>query len=291
MHKGIVLYWRNQCIPLHKIGHGNQKGNRQRNCSFAMPISTIPMKSHYYLCFLLFVIPLLSCEEEAQLILEPVQYNNAGCANCPSVSLSYPKALEDTKLGRAINTSIKEEIIGLLTFADSLDVTNLDEAVASFTSGYRELKEVYPDETVAWEATIDATISFENSKVLSIKIDSYLFTGGAHGYTATQFLNFDKDKGEEIDTQAFFEDLTAFKSFAEARFRKQEKIPETESINSTGFMFEQDSFYLPENIGLTPKGILLLYNQYEVASYADGQIEVLIPYQDAKKFVAPNIKL
>jgi hypothetical protein len=194
-------------------------------------------------------------------------------------------------LGRTVNTGIQEEIIELLTFADSLEVTNLNEAVNSFNLGYSELKEVYPDETVPWEARINAEVSFENRRVLSIRMDSYLFTGGAHGYSATNFLNFDIEKGEKINTRELFRDLLAFRAFAEGKFRKQEKIPAEAPINSTGFMFELDTFYLPENIGLTPKGILLLYNQYEVASYADGQIQLLIPFKEAKKFVTPAMKL
>ncbi|MEO0900921.1 MAG: DUF3298 domain-containing protein, partial [Bacteroidota bacterium] len=31
-------------------------------------------------------------------------------------------------------------------------------------------------------------------------------------------------------------------------------------------------FHLSENIGYVPEGIQLIYNQYEVASYADGPI-------------------
>ncbi|MBT8280388.1 MAG: DUF3298 and DUF4163 domain-containing protein [Muriicola sp.] len=242
--------------------------------------------------FVLFVFVIFtSCEEESTLVMEPVVYTNAPCNSCPEISINYPRILEDTKLGRTVNSVIEAEIIELLTFADSLEVSNLNEAVNSFTLGYSELKEVYPDETVPWEANIDAEVSFENRRVLSIKLDSYLFTGGAHGYSASHFLNFDIEKGEEINTRELFRDLLAFRAYAETKFREKEKIPIDAPINSTGFMFDRDTFYLPENIGLTPKGILLLYNQYEVASYADGQIQLLIPFKEAKKFVSPGMKL
>lgn len=237
------------------------------------------------------IVIFTSCEEESALVMEPVVYTNAPCNSCPEISISYPRVLEDTKLGRTVNAGIEAEIIELLTFADSLEVNNLNEAVNSFSLGYSELKEVYPDETVPWEANINAEVSFENRRVLSIKLDSYLFTGGAHGYSASNFLNFDIEKGEAINTRELFRDLLAFRSYAETKFREKEKIPADAPINSTGFMFERDTFYLPENIGLTPKGILLLYNQYEVASYADGQIQLLIPFKEAKKFVSPGMKL
>jgi hypothetical protein len=249
------------------------------------------MKFSSRILFVLIVFLSLSCEEESHLVYEPIVYSNAPCDDCPAVSIAYPRVLEDTKIGRAVNTGIEEEIISLLTFSDSLEVTDLNEAINSFTLGYSELKAVYPDETVPWEARIKAEVSFENRRVLSIRLDSYLFTGGAHGYTSTNFLNFDIGKGQKINTQELFEDLLAFRSYAETKFREQENIPGEAPINSTGFMFELDSFYLPANIGLTPKGILLLYNQYEVASYADGQIQLVIPFEEAKRFVTPGMKL
>jgi hypothetical protein len=248
------------------------------------------MKLHKLVFLLSIILFTVSCEEETALVMEPVVYTNAPCDDCPEVSIEYPRVLEDNKIGRAVNNGIQEEIISLLTFSDSLEVTNINEAVNSFTMGYSELRSVYPDETVPWEARIKAEVSFENKKVLSIRIDSYLFTGGAHGYSSTNFLNFDIGKGEKINTQELFQDLLAFRSYAETKFREQENIPGDAPINSTGFMFELDSFYLPENIGLTPNGILLLYNQYEVASYADGQIQLTIPFREAKQFITPGMK-
>jgi hypothetical protein len=50
-------------------------------------------------------------------------------------------------------------------------------------------------------------------------------------------------------------------------------------------MFEENLFSLPENIGLTAEGIKLHYNQYEVASYADGPIELTLPFPEVKQFL------
>ena len=87
-----------------------------------------------------------------------------------------------------------------------------------------------------------------------------------------------------------FEDKEGFEQYAETQFRLQQNIPVNNPINSTGFMFEKNHFYLPENIGFTEKGLKLLYNQYEVASFADGPIELTLPYKDIQKFLSGNIK-
>jgi hypothetical protein len=207
------------------------------------------------------------------------------CKTCPEVKISLPEAQGNSKIARTVNTALSEEVISLLTFEDSLEVGTLDEAIQSFRKGYEHIQRLYPDETPGWNAEVFAEISYEDEHWLSIRLDTYTFTGGAHGYGSVRFLNFNKHKGAELETWELFRNRDNFEQFAEARFREQENIPENKPINSTGFMFEEDRFYLPENIGLEADGIKLLYNQYEVASYADGPIELVLPYADIQQFL------
>lgn len=240
-------------------------------------------------CLVLFLV-LISCKKEDKLTFEPLVITQHECADCPEVSISIPNAIEQTKLTRTINRTLKEEIISLLLYDDDLEATTIEEAITSFTHGYTELREEYADETAQWEAKIDGEKVYEDDVLLTIELNTYLFTGGAHGYGSKRFLNFDKKKGTELENWQLFKDLENFQKYAETEFRIKESIPEGKPINSTGFMFERDSFYLPENIGLTKEGLKLLYNQYEVASYADGPIELTLPYSDVKKFLAAKIK-
>ena len=55
-------------------------------------------------------------------------------------------------------------------------------------------------------------------------------------------------------------------------------------------MFENDEFYLPNNIGFTKNGLQLIYNQYEVASYADGPMSITLPYAEIRNYLAVEIK-
>ncbi|VAW10855.1 hypothetical protein MNBD_BACTEROID03-1813 [hydrothermal vent metagenome] len=242
------------------------------------------------LTYLSLFLILSSCKNENKLTFEPLVLMNEACDMCPEVSIEIPKAIDRTKLSETINTALREEIISLLLFDDEIEVPSLEDALTSFKNGYLELQRLYTDESTEWEVKIDGKIVFENASVLTIELNSYLFTGGAHGYTSKQYLNFDKNKGVELENWQLFKSKADFQHFAEAMFRLQEKIPQDKPINYTGFMFEKDSFYLPENIGFTKEGIKLRYNQYEVASYADGTIELTLPYKDVKKYLSTKIK-
>jgi len=243
-----------------------------------------------FLNYLVLLIFLIGCNQSNNLSLENIKLENKSCENCPLVIINIPKATEKDRISDAINTGLQEEIIAELTFDEEDEVADIEDAINSFISGYRDIQKKHPEEVAAWEARINAVVSYEDRQMITIKLDTYLFTGGAHGYGATRFLNFNKNKGSEIEDWELFIDKEDFVRFAENKFRKQEKIPKDESINSTGYMFERDSFYLPENIGFTREGIKLLYNQYEVASYAAGPIELVLPYKEVKKYLSGEIK-
>ena len=246
------------------------------------------MKATLY-SFLVFLL-LIGCQNEANLTFEPYAFENESCKDCPEVSIAIPKALGRTKITKTINTALEEELISLLSFDEEMEVTSIDDALKSFKNGYLELQELYDDEPTGWEAKIKGSVSYEDADFITIALDSYLFTGGAHGYTSKRFLNFDKKKGIELENSELFKNAENFRVFAEEIFRQKENIPKDQSINYTGFMFEQDSFYLPENIGFTKDGLKLLYNPYEVSSYADGTIELVLPHSEIKKYLAKKPK-
>lgn len=237
---------------------------------------------YYSLIFLL----LFNCQDETALEFEPSTFENQSCVGCPEISIQIPKALGSAKISKTINTALEEELISLLSFDEEIEISTLNDALKSFENGYLELKQQFNDEPTGWEAKIEGTISYEDANYITISLDSYIFTGGAHGYSSNRFLNFNKQKGIELNNEDLFKNVKNFSDFAEIAFRKKENIPTNQSINYSGLMFEQDRFYLPENIGFTDDGLKLLYNVYEVASFADGNIEMVLPYSEIKAFLA-----
>lgn len=233
---------------------------------------------------------LIGCQNQNKLTFEPILIQNGSEGGC-AIQIQIPRAIEDTKLAEVINTTLQEEVISLLDFDEEPKVADINAAIHSFESGFQSLQRRYADETTPWEAQIEAQVTFENAALLSIALDAYIFTGGAHGYSAERFLNFDKTKANELDNWQLFKNTEEFLELAELAFRTQEGIPLDRPINHTGLMFEEDAFYLPENIGFTTKGLTLVYNQYEVSSFADGTLELILPFEEVRKFMEADLKL
>ncbi len=239
---------------------------------------------------MLFLWLAIGCQSETKLTFEPLELQGEECGECPNIEINVPNALDESPVAMAINRALKEEVISILSFSEGQDIDNVDKAIASFSNSYKELKSKFPDE-VGWEAEINGEVVYEDANIVTVMVNSYSFTGGAHGYASTSFLNFDKRRGAELENRELFDDMEGFETFAEAKFRIQEEIPEGENINATGFMFEGDTFHLSQNIGYTKEGIQLIYNQYEVASYADGPIVLTLPYEEVNVYLKRKVKL
>ncbi len=238
----------------------------------------------------LFVFTLVvSCESESKLTYDTLRLTGENCASCPNITINVPEVLDESSVAKVINRALREEIISILSFSEDESIDNVDKAIASFTESYKELKAKFPEETV-WEAKIEGEVVYEDVNLITIQLEAYSFTGGAHGYASTSFLNFDKRQGTELENWELFSDEAGFTKFAETKFRIQEKIPQDKNINATGFMFEGDSFHLAQNIGYTQEGIQLIYNQYEVASYADGPIVMTLPYNEINLYLKRKVK-
>lgn len=229
---------------------------------------------------------LTACTTEEKISFvqaEPIENN---CNDCPKILINLPTAQPETKPeAQKINIALSDFAISILNYTDENLPDSLAAAVADFNLQYKELKEDYPENIVRWEAKIEGKASYKNEKIVSFLFDSYIFTGGAHGYGSTSFLNFDLKTGEELTEENLLKNPKEFTTYVETLFRKQNNLKPEDNINSTGFMFEDDAFHLPQSIGFDKQGIILIYNPYEIASYADGQTKIHIPMDQAKLFI------
>ncbi|NAS31172.1 DUF4163 domain-containing protein [Flavobacteriaceae bacterium R38] len=236
------------------------------------------------LLFSVFILLIFSCSKNQDLTFQNSEMSIDDCDNCPLIKVDIPEAEENSDIAIKINTILAEKVIEIIDFSEEKELENIPEAIQSFSSSYKELVKEFP-ESVKWEATVDGSISSRHKEIICIQLNSYMFTGGAHGYNAVTYINFNLKSGNELSPSDFVKDIDKFTLMAEKMFRKQEDIPLDKNINSTGFMFENDQFHLPENIGFTENEIILFYNQYEIASYADGPKTIEIPLSQAKELL------
>ncbi|WP_026703662.1 DUF3298 and DUF4163 domain-containing protein [Flavobacterium soli] len=241
-----------------------------------------------FLTLAIFVLFLTSCKNELTFKEEHFEKKSSlPCEeNCPEVTLTVPVAENVPIVADSINKKVFSVVREIIYFGEKpYPSSDYQGLLNSFIASYDEMKTKNPKEIFGWEGKIEGKVVYESDSILNIKIKHYTFTGGAHGYSGIRSLLFDPKTGKNIPNEFLFRDLNQFKAFAEGKFRTKYKIPAEENINATGLMFENDVFELPLSIFFTDKGLLLYYNTYEAASYADGPKELVLTYAELKPYL------
>jgi len=133
-------------------------------------------------------------------------------------------------------------------------------------------------------ATLVAKTRYRNKYLTVIELNTWqMFTGAAHGLTATQFLNWDNARARvlglsDILRAGAHDDYVAALRRAHAEWFKTR--PEMQDDPETALRMWP--FQPSSNFALTDAGLVVKYNSYEIAPYSSGQPELLIPYADLK---------
>lgn len=242
----------------------------------------------YFIIYSLLLFSVAQCSNELVFKDESFQKKTTlPCTgDCPAISVKIPVADGVPVVADSINKKVFSVLKEIVYFGEkpytSKDYNGL---LTSFINSYEKLQKEYPNDKFGWEADIKGSVKYQSENILNIEINHYTYTGGAHGYQGLRSLLFDINTGKSISNDQLFTNREAFKAFAEKKFRAKYKIPANKPINATGLMFEKETFHLPQNIFFTDNGLLLYYNSYEVASYADGTKELLLPYTEVNDFL------
>lgn len=253
---------------------------------------------NYRFFILLFCFAALSCKKEPALVFSLETFSQKDlelCKNepCSKIDISYPKANGVEIIAKNINTEIESLLVGSLFLGDEegTSTASISEAAAEFIMAYRDHQADTPTDIDmgGYEAQIDMHVIRQTEDFISIEWDSYFFTGGAHGNTYTTYLNFDTQTGEQIDIESLINNFDSFENFVEEAFRKEHKISKDVSINDTGFWFDNDTFYVSNNVGFTNEKIIIVYNTYEIAPYSTGAITLEIPLEEIEPFLNDSV--
>ena len=105
--------------------------------------------------------------------------------------------------------------------------------------------------------------------LLTLATTYYGYTGGAHGNYYTVMHSFDLAKGQQL----VYEDV----------LREENKAEILALLRAAEGNYED--IYPTPNIALRRDGILFDFPPYEIASYAEGEIQVLLPYAKLAPFL------
>lgn len=124
-------------------------------------------------------------------------------------------------------------------------------------------------------------VMFQNKKLLSNAVEYSDYTGGAHGSYMITYTNIDLEELVTISEEDIFapDYQKPLAAIIVKRLMIQNNVNTPEDLLSVGF-FDIDDIFPNNNFWLNDEGIHYAFNQYEIAPYVMGVIEVDIPFED-----------
>ena len=152
------------------------------------------------------------------------------------------------------------------------------------TSLFEEAKKLYEYNkkngypTMTYEIVSAVTVTYNYQPIVSLYIDEYRFTGGAHGNTIRTSQTWDLNEAEMIKLSRWFEDPNYVSSLID---NINGQI-QTNIDNGNNFYFENyccltSKNFRVENYYIKNGMINIYYQQYDIAPYSSGILSFAIP--------------
>jgi hypothetical protein len=156
-----------------------------------------------------------------------------------------------------------------------------------FIQDYDDFKSEIPDAFGGWHYTAKVDVEVLTDSLLSLSINDEYYTGGAHGGSGVYFINLNPRTGHEFTLDNLLKPgyNDALTNLGNKIFRQTRQLADTASLSDHYFEFPEDKFQLNKNYGFKKEGVVFFYNSYEIAPYAAGPTEILIPYEELKEWM------
>lgn len=241
-------------------------------------------------------IALYSCSRETEKIT-PVSFDmktfrvesQGGCKSdtlqCAYFEVTYP---EFSGLDTAVDNVIKRKIDAAVSLGNPESQGQSMQLIGEiFINDYDDFKSEIPEAFGGWHYTAKVAVEVLTDTLLSLSVHDEYYTGGAHGGSGVYFININPKTGAEFTLDNFLKPdyNDALTTIGNRIFRQARELPDTASLSDSYFEFPENRFELNNNYGFKKEGIVFFYNNYEIAPYAAGPTEVLIPYKDLADWI------
>ena len=162
--------------------------------------------------------------------------------------------------------------------ADPATRTDLTKAANVFATDYESMRKDIGSLGGCWELKTTTDTVYSSPKTLTVKFETYAYTGGAHPNSNLSFYTFDRETGRSLTLADIVKDTTTLLSVVEKAFRKHQELQPHTNLEENGYFLRDGHFFLPTNVGMNREGLVFYYNPYEIAAYVVGPIQVTVPY-------------
>ena len=207
-----------------------------------------------------------------------------------------------------MNRSIQREFLGD-DYATLTPVAAVDSFRNAYLADYRnEVGAIFEkeranasseEEIPAWFSQTYSLVTFVEEGqggVINATANYFVDMGGAHPHQWSQWLNFDFVTGRILEKDEVFHleasaDIEAMLLDKLIRMQAEEhpdtQVNSLEDLQNMGFL-QHTNMFIPDNFLLSKRGLLFLFNRYDIAPYSAGEIVIEVPYEEIGHYLKNN---
>ncbi len=186
--------------------------------------------------------------------------------------------------------------IGREKFNNFLDQTmaSMAEIDVSNNAAFRTLAEFatyfWKISKPGYQVVLEASVKRGDEDLVVVQLDSYIFTGGAHGLSTTQYINWlpKTDKILSLESMLLPKKMADF----EQVLKKQHAVwlkSNPQAIENPAAYNKLWPFVPTDNAALLADGLAVTYDPYSIAPYSFGRPTITIPYSELNGILRPEL--
>ena len=222
--------------------------------------------------------------------------------NCPKIEVKHLKTNHDW-INSIVNARVNNIVINSKPSESAISKATSTKAAKLAIDNFSEAQFIDMPANIPWSYELMVTPEYlghiklghvklnrakldQNEDIELFEIDSYIFTGGAHGMPLSEYLIFDPNTKTQVKLGDMLEQgkKPRFEALAYGAYKAWVKTVDND-VNS----YEKNwPFTLSDNVTLTDKGLDIRYQHYAIGPYAYGMPTLSIPYNHLNGIIKPR---
>lgn len=131
-----------------------------------------------------------------------------------------------------------------------------------------------------FEAFVDFTVTYNQNCLVSLYFDQYEYAGGAHGLTVRYSDTWNLEKSKRLEMSEIFPHNHNYREYVLEVIDQQidDRIAKEEAMFFDDYEKLKHENFKANNYYLTKEGMVVYFQQYDIAPYAVGLPTFTIPY-------------
>lgn len=227
-----------------------------------------------YAIFLLSIL-FFSCKDEPPVLnTSEFAKTEGNCSQaCAEFKIRYPAVVSGSA---ALRDSVQRWVENVVRDYGVMSEETMTQRVALDETARRFFELWKNDESgMSYGFEVKDSVLALGDQFLSLRLDIYTFTGGAHPNYASELAVFDVKTGKLLPVSNYIKDPNAILPMLDIAYRAEKK-----EAFEAGFSYEGGQITFPVQCAITENGVLFHYNTYEIGPYVMGDADIFLTWTD-----------